>query len=158
MCWAHMNALPARPELTLNWETVTWVRHTHSGAPCHCAQSEGTQIKLQQRHTSYMNEHTYVASRVQCGVWGQQVCGMPEATYVLNFMGSITMDHLMLSLIHFWGYISGSRKQLLLAVILIQPGIYAIKVTKLLCNHIIQNRYFVMLLWMLHLMSGRVTA
>lgn len=75
------------------------------------------------------------------------MCGMPEATYVLDFMGPISMGHLILSHIHFWGCINGScGKQLQLAVILIQLGIYAIKVAKLLCiycncvfNPILQN-------------------
>lgn len=92
MCWAHINALPEWLELPLNWRTVTWVRHSLPGARRCCAQSEGTQIKLQQRHTSYMNEHTFAVSGMRCGLWGQKVWGMLEATYVLDF---ISMDHLI---------------------------------------------------------------
>lgn len=97
MCWAHINALPEWLELLLNWRTVTWVRCSLAGAHRRCARSEGTEIKLQQRHTSYMNEHTFAVSGVPCEVWGQQVCGMPEATHVLDFMSPISMDHLIFS-------------------------------------------------------------
>lgn len=133
MCWVHINALPEWLELLLNWRTVTWVRRSLPPRRTlrHCAQSEGTQIKLQRRHTSYMNEHTCAVSGVRCGMWGQQVCGMPEATYVLDLMGSISMDHLILPLIHFWGCISGTcGYQFQSVVILVQLGIRAIKVAQ----------------------------
>ncbi|TNN80179.1 hypothetical protein EYF80_009504 [Liparis tanakae] len=45
---------------------------TRAQSVCHCARSEGTQIKLQLRHASYMNERTCAVSGVRCGVRAPQ--------------------------------------------------------------------------------------
>lgn len=141
MCWVHINA-PSCPR------TSSKLTNSHLGAPpptppttsssffwsplCHCAHSLGTQIKPRARHTSYMNEHLYGASGVRCGMWGQRVCGPPEATSTADLMGLISMDHLILFLHLLFedvsvGCAAVSRSQLWSRT---QPGIYVIKVAK----------------------------